>query len=143
MSGMTIHLGCLLPNTSSNLPEQRCGKSPFTRYIERIKCRSYLVLLPTGFTMPSLLPCSRCALTAPSHLFLFLKRGSLFSAALSVEVLRPLPGVTRRRFSVKPGLSSPSRVMQRPSDFFDGSTMRTLVQNINLFPPCPVRFFDG
>ena len=28
---------------------------------------SYLVLLPVGFTLPILLPASRCALTAPFH----------------------------------------------------------------------------
>jgi hypothetical protein len=30
-------------------------------------CRSYLVLLPVGFSMPSPLPAARCALTAPFH----------------------------------------------------------------------------
>jgi len=30
-------------------------------------CRPYLVLLPVGFTVPSLLPGTRCALTAPFH----------------------------------------------------------------------------
>src|SRR5438874_1213820 len=30
-------------------------------------CRSYLVLLPVGFTLPPPLPAARCALTAPFH----------------------------------------------------------------------------
>jgi len=30
-------------------------------------CRSYLVLLPVGFSMPPPLPAARCALTAPFH----------------------------------------------------------------------------
>jgi len=32
---------------------------------KRIICRPYLVLLPVGLAMPSLLPKTRCALTAP------------------------------------------------------------------------------
>ena len=31
------------------------------------RCRPYSVLLPVGFTMPSPLPATRCALTAPFH----------------------------------------------------------------------------
>src|SRR5262249_60298497 len=30
-------------------------------------CRSYLALLPVGFTLPPPLPAARCALTAPFH----------------------------------------------------------------------------
>ena len=33
----------------------------------RDACRSYLVLLPVGFTLPPPLPAARCALTAPFH----------------------------------------------------------------------------
>jgi len=34
---------------------------------ERDACRSYLVLLPVGFSLPPPLPAARCALTAPFH----------------------------------------------------------------------------
>src|SRR4051812_11550095 len=51
---------------------------------------SYLVLLRVGFSVPSLLPMMRCALTAPFHPYLL--RGGLFSVALSVGLHRP--GVT-------------------------------------------------
>ena len=66
-TAITIPLGCLLPDTSSNRPEPRCGTHLYTPKAH--KCGSYLVLLPAGFTMPELLPALRCALTAPSHLF--------------------------------------------------------------------------
>lgn len=62
LSRTTIHLGSLLPMTSSNLPEPQRGNT--------VMCGSYLVLLPAGFAMPSLLPGPRCALTAPFHRYL-------------------------------------------------------------------------
>ena len=71
--------------------------------------RSYLVLLPVGFTVPPPSPETRCALTAPFHpcrvADLSARRGGLLSVALSLG--SPPPGVTRHRVSVEPGLSSP------------------------------------
>ena len=95
-----IHLGCPLPNTSCNLPGRRPGNGAI--------CRLYLVLLPTGFTLPCPLPATRCALTAPFHPYLPHKYGAggLLSVALSLE--SPPPDVIRRRVSVEPGLSSPA-----------------------------------
>ena len=57
LSRTVIHLGCLSPDTSSNLPGSNMGhaKDP------------YSVLLQVGFTLPTLLPVLRCALTAPFH----------------------------------------------------------------------------
>src|SRR5271156_2024593 len=58
----------------------------------------YLALLQVGFTMPSLLPSPRCALTAPFHpyrppsAYAAVDLGGLLSVALSVGS-RP-PGVT-------------------------------------------------
>ena len=66
--------------------------------------RSYSVLLPVGFAMPSALPPTRCALTAPFHPCL--RTGGSFSVALSLG-LRP-PDVIRHRLSMEPGLSSPA-----------------------------------
>lgn len=63
--------------------------------------RLYLVLLPMGFSLPTLLPKSRCALTAPFHPYL---KGGLFSVALSLK--SPWPAINRHRVSVEPGLSS-------------------------------------
>ena len=63
----------------------------------------YSVLLPVGFTMPTALLKSRCALTAPFHPDPH-EAGGLFSVALSLGL--PPPGVTRHRVSVEPGLSS-------------------------------------
>jgi len=54
----------------------------------------YLILLQVGFTMPLLLPVTRCALTAPFHPYpasetRFQMLGGLFSAALSVGLRLP------------------------------------------------------
>ncbi len=57
----------------------------------------YLALLPAGFALPSPLPSTRCALTAPFQpcRHAFARLGGFFSVALSVGS-RP-PGVTWRR----------------------------------------------
>ena len=77
-------------------------------------CRPYLVLLPVGFAVPSALPSTRCALTAPFHPYPSARRriGGLLSVALSLG--SPPPGVTRHRVSVEPGLSSPRRLSPLP-----------------------------
>ena len=76
--------------------------------------RPYLVLLPVGFTVPSLLPATRCALTAPFHPYQSRRPGGLLSVALSLG--SPPPDVIRHRTSVEPGLSSPGiRSQERPS----------------------------
>src|ERR1700730_5360327 len=71
-------------------------------------CRSYLVLLPVGFSLPPPLPAARCALAAPFHPCrppgVPRRTGGVLSVALSLG--SPPPGVTRHRTSVEPGLSS-------------------------------------
>ena len=76
--------------------------------------RPYLVLLPVGFAVPSPLPETRCALTAPFHpcrrapaFWAEVRIGGLLSVALSLG--SPPPDVIRHRISVEPGLSSPVR----------------------------------
>jgi hypothetical protein len=64
---MAIHLGRPLPNASCDRPERRREGSPGTIGSLRDACRSYLVLLPVGFSLPPPLPAARCALTAPFH----------------------------------------------------------------------------
>jgi hypothetical protein len=80
--------------------------------------RSYLVLLPVGFSLPPPLPAARCALTAPFHPCrppeLSERAGGVLSVALSLG--SPPPGVTRHRTSVEPGLSSLQQRGERPSD---------------------------
>jgi len=61
---MTIHLGRPLPSASRDRPGRRRGNPPAGA---KPACRPYLVLLPVGFTVPSPLPETRCALTAPFH----------------------------------------------------------------------------
>jgi hypothetical protein len=46
-----------------------------------------------GFTLPPLLPKTRCALTAPFHPYLLQAKGGLFSVALSLRF--PPPDVIR------------------------------------------------
>jgi hypothetical protein len=106
---MAIPLGRPSPNASCDRPERRREGSPGIFGSLRDACRSYLVLLPVGFSLPPPLPAARCALTAPFHPCLppgVPKRaGGVLSVALSLG--SPPPGVTRHRASVEPGLSSP------------------------------------
>jgi len=60
---MAIHLGWLLPATSSDLPVHA---KPETSFALSDGC-TYLILLPMGLALPCLLPVMRCALTAPFH----------------------------------------------------------------------------
>ncbi len=66
--------------------------------------RPYSVLLQAGLAMPSLLPETRWALTPPFHPYPRRNAGGLLSVALSLG--SPPAGVTRRLFTVEPGLSS-------------------------------------
>ncbi len=117
---MAIPLGHSLPSASCDRPERRREGSPGISGYFRNACRSYLVLLPVGFSLPPPSPAARCALTAPFHPCRprgFPRRaGGILSVALSLG--SPPPGVTRHRTSVEPGLSSPRhrrRAAIRPS----------------------------
>jgi hypothetical protein len=108
-SGTSV-AGRLARPTRVTARKHACGPKP-TRH-------PYLVLLPVGFTLPSPLPGTRCALTAPFHPYRpsLRRAGGLLSVALSLG--SPPPGVTRHRVSVEPGLSSPRsrKNEERPSD---------------------------
>jgi hypothetical protein len=113
-----IPLGRRLPAASSNLPERQDLDTDPEACASH---RSYSVLLPVGFAVPSALPPTRCALTAPFHPYrgnYATRRGGLFSVALSLGS-RP-PDVIRHRLSTEPGLSSPAtfrfRRSGRPTD---------------------------
>jgi hypothetical protein len=62
-----IPLGRPLPDASCDRPERRRKGPPGTPGSLPDACRSYLVLLPVGFSLPPPLPTARCALTAPFH----------------------------------------------------------------------------
>ncbi len=114
---MAIRLERWSPSASRDLPGRR-GGAPLqaepaavpTRSCSRrgLPCRPCRqgrgALLPHRFTLTSAAP-RRC-------------EGGLFSVALSLRL--PSPGVTRRRISMEPGLSSPARKRTpepaRPSD---------------------------
>src|SRR5690554_997922 len=102
---MAIHLGRPSPNASRDLPGQQRENAPGLE----THC-PYSVLLPVGFTVPSPLPATRCALTAPFHPYRP-EAGGLLSVALSLG--SPPPGVTRHRVLVEPGLSSPVNARRR------------------------------
>src|SRR5579871_5046793 len=63
---MVIPLGRPLPDASRDQPGRQLENPPIARGYPAI-CRPYSVLLPVGFTLPSPLPETRCALTAPFH----------------------------------------------------------------------------
>ncbi len=115
--GMTIPLGRPSPDASRDLPGRRSGKTRRTsRHAAPIRscsrwglpcrrrCRRRGALLPHPFTLAARDPWR-------------LRGGGLLSVALSLG--SPPPGVTRRRLSVEPGLSSSARTArtarQRPS----------------------------
>ena len=89
----------------------------------------YSVLLQAGFTVPPPLPSTRWALTPPFHPYRPRKAGGLLSVALSLG--SPRAGVTRRLFTVEPGLSSTGRNPPRPSDRLAGGQMRARRPDVN------------
>ena len=95
--------GRLARSTRTAILKTRCGRSG-----ER-PCRLYSILLPAGLAVPPALLPARCALTAPFHPCSL--RSGLFSVALSLG--SPPPGVTRRRVSMEPGLSSATCMVMR------------------------------
>jgi hypothetical protein len=74
----------------------------------------YSVLLPAGFAMPLALPLARWALTPPFHPYRAAAQRALAGGSISVALSlgSPPPAVSRRRFSVEPGLSSLSAFRQ-------------------------------
>ena len=75
-----IHLACLLPNTSSDIPEGlEAG------HLSGLGRHPLFVLLRVGFTMRASSPKRRCALTAPFHRDRYSEEpnGRLLSVALS------------------------------------------------------------
>ncbi len=96
LSRTVIHLGRVSPRASSSLPEGFRG--PRLAVLPALP--PYLALLRMGFSLPSLLPVTRCALTAPFHPYLCLSRGRRPSAVHSlwhfpwVCTPQALPGIT-------------------------------------------------
>ncbi len=132
---MAIPLGRALPCASCDRPERRREGPPGMPSFRRHACRSYLVLLPVGFSLPPPLPATRCALTAPFHPCrppdMQGGLGGVLSVALSLG--SPPPGVTRHRASMEPGLSSPRtrrRAAIRPSDRERSGRLRGRCQSL-------------
>ena len=94
--------GSVVGNHSSGIHVAVHLKRPTRKRARAARCGlrrvfPYLALLPAGFAVPSPLPSTRCALTAPFHPCrrACARLGGVFSVALSVGS-RP-PGVTWRR----------------------------------------------
>jgi hypothetical protein len=94
LSRTVIPLGVELPRRSSNLPEGSASHA----------IAPYAVLLRMGFTLPRMLPCARCALTAPFHHchpdIVHLREGELqrwaaVSRSLRCETAPPCGGVVQ------------------------------------------------
>ena len=77
-------------------------------------CRPYSVLHPMGFSMPVTLPPPRCALAAPFRPYPPKGRRYPFCGTFPRYPCEHRPGVTRHRWSVEPGLSSPRLRKPRP-----------------------------
>ena len=103
----------------------RTGRPPWhspTRVAPRYQSPPYLVLLRAGFCLPSVLPRTRCALTAPFHPYpppltvacrsRRASEGGIFSVPLFRQVA--LPGRYPAHCPSEFGLSSPSATSQRP-----------------------------
>ena len=103
LSWAIIPLGRPSPCASSGLPgsARRSGAAVLPLLLP------YLALLQVGFAMPSVLPPTRCALTAPFHPYQhrFRHFGGLLSVALSVGS-RP-PGVTWHLDPLSPDFPPP------------------------------------
>ena len=84
-SGTTvIPLGRALLRGSSDLPGS-CDAPSRHVHPPKQMLLPYLVLLRVGFSLPPSLLTARCALTAPFHPYLAVRRGGMFSVALSVN----------------------------------------------------------
>src|ERR1035438_283776 len=92
----------------------------------------YLVLLRVGFSLPAELLLPRCALTAPFHPYPTLRRGGIFSVALSVEPLRTRPAVSRPAALWRPDFPLPPPNGTRGSDCPSGSLTRLLSHSSRL-----------
>ena len=112
---MTIHLGCLLPDTSCDTP----GRQPENRLDRRTGPPPLFGLAPGGVyravpvtgnavrSYRTLSPLPRKTRSKTNN------AGGLLSVALSLG--SPPPGITRHRVSVEPGLSSTHLRGPRPS----------------------------
>jgi hypothetical protein len=101
---MTIPLGRLLPDASRDRPGRPGGNA---------QRRPYLVLLLAGLAVPSPLPETRCALTAPFHPDRAAARRFAFCGAIP-ETRRPRRALPAAMFPWSPDFP-PALSCQRPS----------------------------
>ena len=129
LSRAIIPLGPVSPRASSGLPGSARGSTLPLEMLAHLGPLPYLVLLQVGFTMPALLPRTRCALTAPFHPYRLLQLApqQLRRFALCCTFRRLAPP---RRYLApdppEPGLSSTPDVAARSSDHLAGSPPPTI-----------------
>src|SRR6516164_8206865 len=132
LSRTVIPLGSPSPWTSSSLPGSACGS---TLHLPREHVRlPYLALLQVGFAVPSVLPLTRCALTAPFHPCR--SRQGLGRSALCCTFRGLAPP---RRYLApdppEPGLSSTeAKLQQRLPGRLSSRTIRPLTWKSNVSP---------
>jgi len=102
--------GSVLDNHSSRHYVTAMLKRPTRIQREARRTDSYLVLLQVGFTMPSLLPMTRCALTAPFHPYRLSRRSAF---CCTFRRLTP-PRYYLAPCLEEPGLSSPVKQQRLP-----------------------------
>ena len=99
---------------SSGMPVTRHLVQPTRATIRKqIMCCPYLVLLPTGFTLPLLLPAARCALTAPFHPYLCSRTNHRRSSLCCTGRRLSPPRCYLALYPVEPGLSSALHPIER------------------------------
>jgi hypothetical protein len=137
-----IPLGPRLHMASSNQPGRRARHRPavLSHEANHPRCRPYSVLLPVGFALPSPLPETRCALTAPFHPccppFRVGKRFVLCGTFPGVAPAGcyPAPYVDGARTFLSRGLSARAGAAVRPTD--TPIAMGLGREKVKAFPRC-------
>jgi|GEM_PF-1971414 len=110
---------------------------PTQKRTETVHMLFYLVLLPVGFTLPTLLPAPRCALTAPFHPYS--PEGKRYIFCGTFPKVAPA-GCYPAPCFLEPGLSSPLGLPQKqqPSDFLLLVRWQKIKQNTSSFYGGPI-----
>ena len=98
--------GSVVDNHSSGISVTTYLKQPTRSQRGSRLMETYLVLLRVGFTMPLLLPATRCALTAPFQPYLYFRRSHRRSTLCCTFRRLSPPRCYLALYPMEPGLSS-------------------------------------